>query len=161
MAVFAQVSRPQWTRPALGAQLAEAQLQVRRAERKKRPLTNSSLKLPGAQSPCLIDSESPTLSRACHLALKICWLSSTKTAEMRQAVVQIDKSDASLGSEKAQRIPNLFTVSVGSQYDRSVRERVNTVGLSMPCRCLIAITGGALSFRFSSCRSGPGPAQCC
>jgi hypothetical protein len=32
---------------------------------------------------------------------------------------------------KAQRIPNL-TVSVGSQYDRSVRERVNTVGLSMP-----------------------------
>lgn len=36
-----------------------------------------------------------------------------------------------LGAEKAQRIPNL-TVSLGSQYSREDRERVNVVGLSMP-----------------------------
>ena len=36
-----------------------------------------------------------------------------------------------MGLEKAQRIPDL-DVSIGSQYDASVRERVNLVGVSMP-----------------------------
>ncbi|MGE8190417.1 TolC family protein [Pseudomonas sp. NPDC086278] len=54
-----------------------------------------------------------------------------ETAELRLARLQIEQREASLGLEKAQRIPDL-TVSVGSQYDELERERVNVVGLSMP-----------------------------
>jgi cobalt-zinc-cadmium efflux system outer membrane protein len=54
-----------------------------------------------------------------------------QTVEWRQAAAQVERGDASLGSEKAQRFPNL-TVSLGSQYSREDRERVNVVGLSMP-----------------------------
>ncbi|MNQ98924.1 Cobalt-zinc-cadmium resistance protein CzcC precursor [compost metagenome] len=53
------------------------------------------------------------------------------TADLRLAQLQIDQTEASLGLEKTQRIPDL-TVSLGSQYDASERERVNLVGLSMP-----------------------------
>jgi cobalt-zinc-cadmium efflux system outer membrane protein len=54
-----------------------------------------------------------------------------ETAELRLARLQIDQREASLGLEKAQRMPDL-TVSVGSQYSELERERVNVVGLSMP-----------------------------
>ena len=54
-----------------------------------------------------------------------------ETAELRLAKLQIDQREASLGLEKAQRIPDL-TVSIGSQYNERERERVNVVGLSMP-----------------------------
>ena len=54
-----------------------------------------------------------------------------QTAELRLAELQILQSEASVGLEKAQRIPDL-DVSIGSQYDASVRERVNLVGVSMP-----------------------------
>ena len=54
-----------------------------------------------------------------------------QTAELRLAELQIVQSEASVGLEKAQRIPDL-DVSIGSQYDASVRERVNLVGVSMP-----------------------------
>jgi cobalt-zinc-cadmium efflux system outer membrane protein len=54
-----------------------------------------------------------------------------QTAEWRLAAAQVERGEASLGSEKAQRIPDL-TVSLGSQYSREDRERVNVVGLSMP-----------------------------
>ena len=50
---------------------------------------------------------------------------------MRLAEAQIQQREASLGSERAQRIPNL-TVSLGSQYSREERERINVVGLSVP-----------------------------
>lgn len=53
------------------------------------------------------------------------------TSLMRLAETRIAQSEAAVGSAKAQRIPNL-TVSVGSQYDSEVRERVNVVGLSLP-----------------------------
>lgn len=53
------------------------------------------------------------------------------SAELRLAEARIELGDAALGSERAQRIPNL-TVSVGSQYSREDRERVSVVGLSMP-----------------------------
>lgn len=53
------------------------------------------------------------------------------TAELRLAQLQIQQRDAGLGLEKAQRIPDL-DISIGSQYDASVRERVNLVGVSMP-----------------------------
>ncbi len=54
-----------------------------------------------------------------------------QTAELRLAELQIMQNEASLNLEKAQRIPDL-DVSIGSQYDASVRERVNVVGVSMP-----------------------------
>lgn len=54
-----------------------------------------------------------------------------RTAELRLAELQIIQGEAALGLEKAQRIPDL-DVSIGSQYDASVRERVNVVGVSMP-----------------------------
>ncbi|WP_219406539.1 TolC family protein [Pseudomonas sp. Colony2] len=54
-----------------------------------------------------------------------------QTAELRLAELQIVQGEAALGLEKAQRIPDL-DVSIGSQYDASVRERVNVVGVSMP-----------------------------
>ncbi|MGB3123514.1 MAG: TolC family protein [Pseudomonas sp.] len=54
-----------------------------------------------------------------------------QTTELRLAELQILQSEASVGLEKAQRIPDL-DVSIGSQYDASVRERVNLVGVSMP-----------------------------
>ncbi|PMY59459.1 type I secretion protein TolC, partial [Pseudomonas sp. FW126-L8] len=54
-----------------------------------------------------------------------------ETAELQLATLQIDQREASLGLEKAQRIPDL-TVSIGSQYSEQERERVNVVGLSMP-----------------------------
>lgn len=53
------------------------------------------------------------------------------TAELRLAELQIQQREAGLGLEKALRIPDL-DVSIGSQYDASVRERVNLVGVSMP-----------------------------
>lgn len=54
-----------------------------------------------------------------------------QSAELRLAQTQIEQREAALGSERAKRIPDL-TVSVGSQYSREERERVNVVGLSMP-----------------------------
>lgn len=54
-----------------------------------------------------------------------------ETAELRLASLQINQREASLGLEKSQRIPDL-TVSIGSQYSETERERVNVVGLSMP-----------------------------
>ena len=54
-----------------------------------------------------------------------------QTVELRLAELQIVQGEAALGLEKAQRIPNL-DVSIGSQCDASVRERVNVVGVSMP-----------------------------
>lgn len=53
------------------------------------------------------------------------------TAELRLAELQILQGEASIGLEKAQRIPDL-DVSIGSQYDAGARERVNLVGVSMP-----------------------------
>lgn len=54
-----------------------------------------------------------------------------QTVELRLAELQIVQGEAALGLEKAQRIPDL-DVSIGSQYDASVHERVNVVGVSMP-----------------------------
>ncbi len=44
-----------------------------------------------------------------------------QTAELRLAELNIVQNEASVGLEKAQRIPDL-DVSIGSQYDASVRE---------------------------------------
>lgn len=125
-------------------QLAEAQLQVRRAETEKATAYQQLAQITGSSVTVFDRLESPTLSQGLPPRTEDLLAKLDQTAEMRQAVVQIDKSDASLGSEKAQRIPNL-TVSVGSQYDRSVRERVNTVGLSMPLPLFDRNQGNILS----------------
>lgn len=54
-----------------------------------------------------------------------------QTADMRLARLQIDQREAALALARTQRIPDL-TVSIGSQYSETDRERVNVVGLSMP-----------------------------
>ncbi|MCU1721212.1 TolC family protein [Pseudomonas sp. 5P_5.1_Bac1] len=54
-----------------------------------------------------------------------------QTADVRLASLQIDQSEAALGVARSQRIPDL-TLSVGSQYDRTERERVNVLGVSVP-----------------------------
>ena len=68
----------------------------------------------------------PALPSATQLLARL-----ESTAELRLAQLQIQQREAGLGLEKAQRIPDL-DVSIGSQYDASVRERVNLVGVSMP-----------------------------
>ncbi|WP_085674253.1 MULTISPECIES: TolC family protein [unclassified Pseudomonas] len=112
-------------------QLAQAQAEERRAKTQRTVayqalarLTGSPLAtfdlLPASQlSPGQAPSADTLLSQV------------ERTAEWRLAAAQVERGDASLGSEKALRIPNL-TVSVGSQYSREDRERVNVVGLSMP-----------------------------
>lgn len=54
-----------------------------------------------------------------------------QTPDMRLARTQIDQRDAALDLARANRIPDL-TVSVGSQYSETERERVNVVGVSLP-----------------------------
>ncbi|WP_045197649.1 TolC family protein [Pseudomonas sp. 2(2015)] len=54
-----------------------------------------------------------------------------QTADLRLARLQIDQREAALGLARSQRIPDL-TVSVGSQYSETDRERINVVGLSVP-----------------------------
>lgn len=54
-----------------------------------------------------------------------------QTPDMRLARGQIDQRDAALDLARTQRIPDL-TVSVGSQYSETDRERVNVVGVSLP-----------------------------
>ncbi|MBF8791578.1 TolC family protein [Pseudomonas monteilii] len=125
-------------------QLAEARLQVRRAETEKATAYQQLAQITGSSVTVFDRLESPTLSPGLPPRTDVLLAKLDQTPEMRQAVVQIDQSDASLGSEKAQRIPNL-TVSVGSQYDRSVRERVNVVGLSMPLPLFDRNQGNILS----------------
>lgn len=67
-----------------------------------------------------------------------------QTTELRLAEMQVVQREASLGLEKAQRIPDL-DISVGSQYDASVRERVNLVGVSMPIPLFNRNQGNVLS----------------
>jgi cobalt-zinc-cadmium efflux system outer membrane protein len=125
-------------------QLAEARLQFRRAETEKATAYQELAQITGSAVTVFDRLDSPTLSPGLPPQAEELLSKLDETAEMRQAVVQIDKSDASLGAEKAQRIPNL-TVSVGSQYDRSVRERVNVVGLSMPLPLFDRNQGNILS----------------
>jgi cobalt-zinc-cadmium efflux system outer membrane protein len=112
-------------------QLAETELLVRRAETLK---TNSYRDLarttgsPTASFDSLTYSNlSPGNSPPDERILKAVG----QSAEYRLAQTQIEQRDAELGSQRAQRIPDL-TVSVGSQYTREDRERVNVIGFSMP-----------------------------
>ncbi|MBF8757712.1 TolC family protein [Pseudomonas guariconensis] len=112
-------------------QLAQAQAQVRRAESQRVVANQSLARLTGSPQAAFARLDAGELSpgpapRAETLLDRV-----SQTADWRLAEAQILRGEASLGSEKAKRIPDL-TVSLGSQYSREDRERVNVVGLSMP-----------------------------
>ena len=112
-------------------QLAQAQAAVRRAQTERSVAWQALARLTGSAEVGFERLDSASLSpgpapRAEALLAKV-----EQTADWRLAAAQVERGEAGLGSEKAQRIPNL-TVSLGSQYSREDRERVNVVGLSMP-----------------------------
>lgn len=112
-------------------QLAQAQAEVRRAQTQRGVAYQALARLTGSPLAGFDHLQAANLSpgvapRADTLLDRV-----EQTVEWRLAAAQVERGEASLGSEKAQRIPNL-TVSLGSQYSREDRERVNVVGLSMP-----------------------------
>ncbi|MFT0868079.1 TolC family protein [Pseudomonas sp. CAM1A] len=125
-------------------QLAQAEAAVRRA-RTERTVANQALaRLTGSAEAGFDQLDATSLSPGPAPKAERLLASVEQTAEWRLAAAQIERGDASLGSEKAQRIPNL-TVSLGSQYSREDRERVNVVGLSMPLPLFDRNQGNVLS----------------
>ncbi|MCS3418915.1 cobalt-zinc-cadmium efflux system outer membrane protein [Pseudomonas sp. BIGb0450] len=112
-------------------QLSEIRLEFNRAQM---GLTDAYRRLAASTGAASTDFQAvatqaqaaPTLPSPARLLARL-----EQTAELRLAELQIVQGEAALGLEKAQRIPDL-DVSIGSQYDASVRERVNVVGVSMP-----------------------------
>ncbi|MDT9632383.1 TolC family protein [Pseudomonas sp. JV449] len=112
-------------------QLSEIRLELNRAHM---GLTDAYRRLAASTGSAATDFQTvatpshstPPLPSATQLLARL-----EQTAELRLAELQIVQNEASVGLEKAQRIPDL-DVSIGSQYDASVRERVNLVGVSMP-----------------------------
>ncbi|MCU0121124.1 TolC family protein [Pseudomonas sp. B2M1-30] len=112
-------------------QLSEVRLELSRAERDQANAYQQLAQVMGAPLSTSVNVQSaaqglPAVPPSNRLLERL-----SDTAELRLAKLQIDQREASLGLEKAQRIPDL-TVSVGSQYSETERERVNVVGLSMP-----------------------------
>ena len=112
-------------------QLSEIRLELNRAQigltdvyRRLAASTGSAT--PDFQAVASQRESTPVLPAAALLLARL-----EQTAELRLAELQVLQNEASVGLEKAQRIPDL-DVSIGSQYDASVRERVNVVGVSMP-----------------------------
>ncbi|PRA61596.1 type I secretion protein TolC [Pseudomonas sp. MYb187] len=66
------------------------------------------------------------------------------TPDLRLARLQIDQREAALDLARTQRIPDL-TVSVGSQYSETDRERINVVGVSVPIPLFDRNQGNVLS----------------
>jgi len=112
-------------------QLAQAQAQVRRAASQRSVAYQALARLTGSPVARFDRLLATDLSPGAAPAVEALLARVEQTAEWRLAAAQVERGEASLGSEKAQRIPDL-TVSLGSQYSREDRERVNVVGLSMP-----------------------------
>ncbi|MDF0729637.1 TolC family protein [Pseudomonas entomophila] len=112
-------------------QLAQAQAQLRRAESGRTVAWQALARLTGSPRAEFAQLDGSALSPGPAPDAEALLAKVEQTVEWRLAAAQIERGEASLGSEKAQRIPNL-TVSFGSQYSREDRERVNVVGLSMP-----------------------------
>ena len=112
-------------------QLAQAQAEVRRAQTQRGVAYQALARLTGSPLASFDLLQAANLSPGVAPSADALLDRVAQTAEWRLAAAQVERGDASLGSEKAQRIPNL-TVSLGSQYSREDRERVNVVGLSMP-----------------------------
>jgi len=112
-------------------QLAQAEAEVRRAETQRTVAYQALARLTGSPLATFDTLSTTSLSPGAAPSADALLGQLERTAEWRLAAAQVERGEASLGSEKALRIPNL-TVSVGSQYSREDRERVNVVGLSMP-----------------------------
>ncbi|MCW8277939.1 TolC family protein [Pseudomonas sp. PCH199] len=125
-------------------QLSEVRLELSRAERDQANAYQQLAQVMGAPLPTLVSVQPalhgmPAVPPPTRLLERL-----NETAELRLAKLQIDQREASLGLEKAQRIPDL-TVSIGSQYSELERERVNVVGLSMPIPLFNRNQGNVLS----------------
>ena len=112
-------------------QLSQMRLELNRAQigltdAYRRLAASTGNAVPDFQVVAAHTQSTPALPPATQLLARL-----EQTAELRLAELNILQNDASVGLEKAQRIPDL-DVSIGSQYDASVRERVNLVGVSMP-----------------------------
>lgn len=112
-------------------QLAQALAQLRRAEADRVVAWQALARLTGSAEVAFTQLDGSGLLPGPAPQAEVLLGKVEQTVEWRLAAAQIERSEAALGSEKAQRIPNL-TVSLGSQYSREDRERVNVVGLSMP-----------------------------
>ncbi|WP_448653080.1 TolC family protein [Pseudomonas fluorescens] len=112
-------------------QVSEIRLELNRAQvglsdAYRRLAASTGSATPDFQAVVTQSQSAPPLPASAQLLTRL-----EQTTELRLAEMQIAQSEASVGLEKAQRIPDL-DVSIGSQYDASVRERVNLVGVSMP-----------------------------
>lgn len=125
-------------------QLAETNLQVRRAETMKANSYRQLARATGSSTTQFDRLEYTDLSPGKSPSPAKMLIAINQSAELRLAQVQIEERDALLGSERAKRIPDL-TVSIGSQYSREDRERVNIVGLSMPLPLFDRNQGNVLS----------------
>lgn len=112
-------------------QLAETKLQVRRAETLKANAYRELARTTGSPMVSFDRLNDADLSKVMTPPSAQLLSRLDQSAELRLAEVQIQRTEAALGSERAQRIPDL-TVSIGSQYSREDREQVNVVGMSMP-----------------------------
>ncbi|WP_053144468.1 MULTISPECIES: TolC family protein [Pseudomonas] len=112
-------------------QLSEVRLELSRAERDRANAWQQLAQVMGTPLPPKVDVQAASRNLAVAPPADRLLDRLSDTAELRLAALQIGQREASLGLEKAQRIPDL-TVSVGSQYSETERERVNVVGLSMP-----------------------------
>ncbi|WP_095168718.1 TolC family protein [Pseudomonas sp. Irchel 3H3] len=112
-------------------QLSQVRLQLRRAERDQATAYQQLAQVTGAPQATFTRAEEPTSALPAIASSQILLDRLPDTAELRLARLQINQKEASLGLEKALRIPDL-TVSIGSQYSETDRERVNLLGVSMP-----------------------------
>jgi cobalt-zinc-cadmium efflux system outer membrane protein len=112
-------------------QLADTDLLVRRAETLKANSYRDLARTTGSSASSFDRLEYRQLSPGKSPPATKLLTAINQSAELRLAHAQIEQREAALGSERAQRIPDL-TVSIGSQYSREDRERVNVVGMSMP-----------------------------
>ena len=125
-------------------QLSQVRLELRRAERDRADAYQQLAQVTGAPQASFARVEEPgsplpVIPGSATLLARL-----PETADMRLAQLQIIQKEAALGLEKTQRIPDL-TVSVGSQYSETDRERVNVVGLSMPIPLLDRNQGNILA----------------
>lgn len=112
-------------------QLAETDLQARRAQTLKINAYRELAKATGSAVISFDRLDGADLSKIVAPPSMKLLSALSQSAELRLAEAQIQRTEATLGSERAQRVPDL-TVSVGSQYSREDREQVNVVGMSMP-----------------------------
>ncbi|WP_090264160.1 TolC family protein [Pseudomonas panipatensis] len=112
-------------------QLADVKLELDRAEVERNGAYQRLATLMGVPEPNFSQVRADTAAWPTPPPSAVLLQRLGETADMRMAMLQVEQRDAALALAKTQRIPDL-DVTLGSQYDRSARERVNVVGLSLP-----------------------------